>query len=1159
MKQHFLSIGYLFFHGFLFTLLSIIPGEIQAQNRSKSSVTSDLSQILQKPPEAARPWVFWYWMQASVSSEGITTDLEAMKEAGIGGAYLMPIKGPADPPLMEPPVEQLSPAWWKLVQHAMEEADRLGLQLAMHASDGFATAGGPWITPELSMQKVVWTETYVEGGHHYYDSLPQPETKEGYYRDIAVLAFPTPEGTGISTQTIVPHVTSSKPEVDAQFLAEKGHEEIFRSEEPCWIQYAFDQPFTCRSLLIHTHGNNYQAHRLLIEASDDGENFHLVQQLEPPRHGWQDSDAEVTHVITPTTARYFRFRYDPSGSEPGAEDLDAAKWKPVLKMKGITLSAAPRLHQFEGKTGEVWRISRRTTAEQLPDSLCVPKDSIVDLTAFLDREGRLSWEVPPGRWTILRMGHTSTGHTNATGGAGRGLECDKFNPEAVRLQFDRWFGEAFQQVGPALASKVLKIFHVDSWEAGSQNWSPVFREEFQRRLGYDIIPYLPVMAGIPVESANVSERVLYDVRQTIAALVADNFYDTMEKLAHEKGCLFSAENVSPTMTSDGMLHFRAVDLPMGEFWLRSPTHDKPNDILDAISGAHLYGKPIVQAEAFTQLRMAWDEHPAMLKALGDRNYALGINRFVYHVFTHNPWLDRQPGMTLDGVGLYFQRDQTWWKPGRAWVEYAQRCQALLQQGHPVVDIAVFTGEEIPRRALLPDRLVSTFPGLFGEDTVKRESQRLANAGQPLRELPDGVTHSANLADPEKWMDPLHGYAYDSFNKDALLRLARVQDGRIVLPGGASYRLLVLPGARRMSPEADLMSPEVASHLLELVKAGATLLVNERLVASPGFQHFPACDDTLQKIVAELWQGKPAETKKGLTQWRVGKGRVIQGPYQKASLDELGIARDFIAEDSAGNRAEGIAWTHRRGRDQDIYFISNQLNQPRTIEVSLRVNGRVPEWYDPVNHERHTARDWQIENGRTKLPLRLEANGSLFLIFRQPTTATAEHTGDNWLTPESVQTLEGKWQVTFSPEAGGPAVPIEFNTLQDWTTRSEKEIQHYSGTATYTKTFTWKKSTGKNARIWLDLGEVANIAEVKVNGISCGVAWTAPYRVEITQALQAGKNELSVEVTNTWANRLIGDQMLPEEKRISRTTAPYRLEGKPLLKAGLLGPVNILQD
>ena len=654
------------------SLLTVCIG-LHAQTKGVSKI--DLKKLFQSPPESAKPWVFWYWLQASVTKEGVTKDLEAMKQAGLGGAYLMPIKGP-NPSYIEQPVVQLTPEWWAMVKYAMKEAKRLNFKMGMHVSDGFALAGGPWITPELSMQKVVWTERQINGGPQLNDTLARPETNEGYYKDIAVFAYPSPAGAGISTMSVVPKVTSSKQDSVAKLLVVQNNKKTLSSAEPCWIQYEFEQPFTCRSIVIHSRAN-YQANRLMIEVSDDGKNFKSIGRLEAPRSGWQDWDADYTHDIVPTTARYFRFQYNKAGWEPGSEDLDAAKWKQSLKLTGIELLSEPRIHQYEGKNGEVWRISKRTTADQVADNVCVPLKDMVDVTRYLDTDGRLVWNAPPGNWTILRIGHTSTGHKNDTGGGGKGLECDKFNPVAIRLQFDSWYGEAFKQVGEELAKQVLSIFHVDSWECGSQNWSPVFREEFKKRRGYDLYQYLPVMAGIPVESADVSERFLYDVRLTIAELINDKFYATLAKLAHKKGVAFSAESVAPTMVSDGMLHYQNADLPMGEFWLRSPTHDKPNDMLDAISGAHIYGKQIVQAEAFTELRLAWDEYPGMLKTLQDRNYALGINKLVYHVFMHNPWPDHKPGMTLDGIGLFFQRDQTWWKPGSEWVKYAQRCQALL--------------------------------------------------------------------------------------------------------------------------------------------------------------------------------------------------------------------------------------------------------------------------------------------------------------------------------------------------------------------------------------------------------------------------------------------------------------------------------------------------
>ncbi|SHM93157.1 glycosyl hydrolase [Chitinophaga sp. CF418] len=1086
-----------------------------------------LDSIFRQPPASAKPWVFWYWMHASVSRAGITADLEAMKEAGIGGAYLMPIKGKANPPFINPPVEQLSPAWWDMVRFAHSEAGRLGLQLGMHVSDGFALAGGPWITPELSMQKVVWTATSVKGNTVFNDTLPQPETNEKYYRDIAVLAFPS---LPVDKQT--PVVSTSQPGVNGQFLTVPANKESFRSQDPCWIQYAYERPFTCYAVTVRTNGNNYQAHRLRISVSDNGIDFRPAAKLDAPRHGWQDTDAPVTHAITPVTARFFRFSYDKEGSEPGAEDLDAAKWKQSLKITGLLLSDQPRIHQFEGKSGAVWRISPYTTTQQIPDKDCIPLDKIADLTALVDTKGKLHWKAPAGNWTILRIGHTSTGHTNATGGVGAGLECDKFNSAAVRVQFDHWFGETVRRIGPQLADSVLKVFHVDSWECGSQNWSSHFREEFSKRRGYDLLRYLPAMAGYPVQNTQTAEYFLHDVRTTITELVKQHFYDTLAALAHAHGCTFSAESVAPTMTGDGMQHYQSADIPMGEYWLRSPTHDKPNDMLDAISGAHIYGKQIVQAEAFTELRMRWDEYPGMLKTLADRNYALGINKLVYHVFAHNPWTDQRPGMTLDGIGLYFQRNQTWWKPGRAWVSYAQRCQALLQQGRPVADVAVFTGEEIPRRAVLPERLISVLPGLFGDSMVYMESQRMANRGGPLQEMPAGVTASANITDPAVWVDALHGYNYDSFNKDALLRLATVKNGNIVLPGGAIYRLLVLPGTMAMSPEGNLLSRETVFHLRRLLNEGATILVNGPV------RSLEAPDSVIT----------------------LGNEGVIQGPWKAASFDVIGLLPDLLVKEPSGKRAKAIAWTHRSSPDYDIYFVSNQAEMERMVNMSFRTTGRLPELWDPVTGEQRMATDWALQDGRTNLQLQLSANGSIFIVFRKATGAKEMHRAVNWQMLETIGTLNGQWEVKFDTTAGGPEAPLMFNELTDWTKHASPQIRYYSGTATYKQSFEWSLDKQDTlSRVFLDLGRVANMAEVTVNGINCGVAWTYPYRVDITPGLREGKNELSVAVTNTWANRLIGDTALPVAQRITHTTAPLRLQNVPLLEAGLLGPVQLQRE
>ena len=1063
--------------------------------------TRSLRDQFQNPSDEAKPWTFWYWMYGAVSKEGITADLEAMKHAGLGGTYLMPIKGVSEGAQYNGKAQQLTPEWWEMVRFSMEEADRLGLKLGMHICDGFALAGGPWITPKESMQKVVWSDTIVDGGKLNALRLPQPEAYENYYEDIALFALPVEDAADEMPAKITCVNLATANNVKSAQTVNMDAAGVIRSSYPCYIQYEYKQPFTCRNIEIVLNGNNYQAHRLKVMASDDSVNYRFVKQLVPARQGWQNTDENSTHSIPATTARYFRFYWTPEGSEPGSEDMDAAKWRPNLKIKQLRLHQEARLNQWEGKAGLVWRVAESTSEEEIGKEDCYSLSQVINLTeqyknapASHSKEKIITAVLPKGKWKLLRMGHTATGHTNATGGGGKGLECDKFNPRTVRKQFDNWFAQAFVKTHPEVARRVLKYMHVDSWECGSQNWSDSFAKEFRTRRGYDLLPYLPLLAGIPMESAGRSEEILRDVRTTIAELVVDVFYQVLSDCAKEYDCQFSAECVAPTMVSDGLLHYQKVDLPMGEFWLNSPTHDKPNDMLDAISGAHIYGKNIIQAEGFTEVRGTWDEYPAMLKALLDRNYALGINRLFYHVYVHNPWLDRQPGMTLDGIGLFFQRNQTWWDKGaKAFSEYATRCQSLLQYGHPVTDIAVFTGEEVPRRSVLPERLVPSLPGLFGTERVESERIRLANEGQPLRVRPVGVTHSANMADPEKWVNPLRGYAYDSFNKDALLRLAKAKNGRMKLAEGMGYKVVVLPLSRPMNPK-PVLSPEVRKKMDELKAAGV--------------------------IVPAL-------------------------PYTEEDFSAYGLERDMIVP-------EDISWTHRSGELGDIYFVANQREETRTFTASMRINGRKPECWNPVTGEMNTHPSYHIHGKRTEVTLTLAPNESVFIVFPTEEAADKKRTSTDKREPLN-RTLETEeYTVTFL--ATGKTVVRK--DLFDWSKEEDEQIRYYSGTAVYKATFRWKDKLKKGQPVYLNLGKVCNLATVRVNGIDCGTVWTAPYRADIMSALKKGTNELEIEVTNTWANALKGMDEGKAPYDGIWTNAKYRKQEDTLLPAGILGILTI---
>ena len=1004
--------------------------------------------------DTTKPWTFWYWMYGAVSEQGIHADLQAMKDVGLGGCYLMPIRGANERPEYGGEAQQLSQKFWKMVDYAMQQSDSLGLEMGIHVCDGFALAGGPWIKPEESMHKLVFCDTIVRGGFHRF-LMAKPPHYGDYYKDIAVYAVPVSD---LNTEVFAyrngdlkqaysfkdGEKTTCSPEVT---LNDKG---VYCADSPCWLQYEFKKPTLIFNIEIEPSGTNIQCQRLLVKASDDGITFRQVKQLTPPRQGWQNTGYNTTFSIPPTQARFFRFEWTPEGTEPGAEDLDAAKWKPVLRLRNIRLGTLPTIDNWEGKTGLVWRIAPDTPAEDLRPKDCLYASDLVRSTM---KDDTVEMYLIGGTWRILRMGYTSTGHTNATAGNGKGLECDKFSRQAVEKQIDAWFGNFMKRPH----HEVVKYMHIDSWECGSQNWSPTFADEFLRRRGYDILRVLPIMAGVAFVNG---DWILRDVRKTINELINENFFATAAKKAHQYGVKLSSESVAPTMVSDGMEHYKYVDLPMGEYWLNSPTHDKPNDMLDAISGAHVYGKNIIQAEGLTEVRGVWDETPAMVKPLLDRNFALGMNRLFFHVNTHNPWLDRKPGMTLDGIGLFFQRDQTWFPEAKGFVDYITRCQTLLQQGQPVIDIAVYTGDEIPCRALTPDRLVPMLPGLFGPERIASEQQRLANVNCPMEESPVGVRHSAGILDLKDWINPLHGYQYDSMNKDALLTQP------------FHYQVLVIPEGVRLSEEAK-------ARIAELKRWGIT---------------------------------------------------VIDRPYHQAQLSD--IAPDVVLP-------EGIAYTHRQQEDKDIYFLSNQTATVQTFSPTFRVTGQSACVYNPVTDE------YAAFQGQ----LCLQPYESAFILFgADGVKASSARNGQPFRTERTTNrplANQGTWDITFLESN----ITLKDQQLSDWSQSADERIRYFSGHTRYTTTFKYGKRV-KN-RVWLTLPNIKDIAHVYVNGVDCGIVWTAPYEVEITKALKKRKNLLEIVVVNTWHNALRGLDQGKAPYNGIWTNAKYRTKGDQLLPAGLL--------
>ncbi|MBQ9399919.1 MAG: family 78 glycoside hydrolase catalytic domain [Bacteroidales bacterium] len=1104
-----------------------------------------------------RPWAIWYWMYGTGTPEAVTADLEAMKKAGIAGAYLMPIKAPD--PKYTPSHPQLSPEWDALVAHAIREAARTGIQLGIHICDGFALAGGPWITPEQSMQKIVSSSIDVAGGH--VDAvLPRPETIEGWYKDLKVFAYraDAPARTG--------HFTTNPPL--------RG----FKSSQPCSIAIDFDEPFTARSMYIKPRGNSVQAYRVLVEAADGQGVFHPVRQLEPPRLGWQSLGIGLTYRLPETTARHWRLSWTPSGSEPGSEDLDAAKWLPSLAIDELAFSSERKLDLWEGKAALTWAVGPEDSFEDG----AVAAASLIDLTSSLDGD-RITATLPSdGNWRILRIGHTSTGQINTTGGAGRGLECDKFSRDAVRRQLDGWFGHIWNLVDPETARKAISRMHVDSWECASQNWSEDFAAEFKARRGYDLMPWLPVMTGMVLDSPAATEKVLRDVRETIAELIHDVFYTELHDRAASLGLQLSAECTAPTMPGDGLLHYDLTELPMGEFWLRSPTHDKPNDMFDAISGGHIYGHNLIQAEGLTELRTLFDEDPALVKPLLDRNWASGFNALAFHVWVLNPWMDRRPGMSLDGIGFAMQRDQAWMPLAGALTGYVTRCQNLLQAGRPAIDIAVFTGEEVPRRSVLPDKLVASLPGPMGAARVASEKERLSDKGLGRTTLPQGVNWTSGTYLGEDWVNPLDGYQYDSFNPD-VLRGATARDGKMVLPSGASYSLVIFPLPHKMSPGADRLSPWILYKIAELRKGGCTVLTPSELpYTQPDFSALGLEPDL--KVISRVLDGGVAVSgAAGAAGAAFGAGAAGVSGGEGA-----GTAGDAAVSGASGEDLRGeIAWTHRTDGDREIYFIATQGGRKATWTLSLRGADDSPEVYDPARDAMKaivnaavvpsgSGTDAAVGAGRTIVTIELDADETCFVILGP---------GGTFRTRGSVDELPlqtGQWEIAFR-ETG---VSLTEEALHDWTLAADPRVKYYSGLATYSTSFDWSgddwsgsERTGSDrsgsersgsdksgsdksedaGRIYLRLNIPSGLAGVRVNGKDCGYAWTEPWTVDVTDALVNGLNQLEIDYANTWYNAILGTSEGNAPFDGVWTSGRYwELRPKELIPSGILG-VSLIRE
>jgi hypothetical protein len=1076
-----------------------------------------LEQNFRNPPDSAKPRTWWHWTGGNIAKEGITKDLEWMKRAGIGGFQLADVASGSGQ-TVEKKLPFGSPEWLDAVRHSAAEAGRLGLEMTIFSSPGWSETGGPWVKPEQAMKKAVWSEITVEGPRSFSGKLPQPPSNNGpirnlsagggrggappdptCYGDSAVLAWRTPPGE-VAMADMHPKATTNAGPLDAAALMDDDLNSAVTIQAPAgggpaWIQYEFAQPFRARAFSIGGRGG-IPVGRVL--AGDDGATFRTLVTLPGPQ-GYRGGVAR-TFAFPEANARFYRVELTGAPISPAAVMAQTGS-QPAAQyvLTEAKFHSGARVDRWEEKAGFiVFDEFESLATPPVPEEAAIPRSGVVDLTSKMAKDGSLDWDVPAGKWTILRMGYSLTGAKNHPAvPAGAGYEVDKLSRKDVEAYYHGYLDPIAEALGP-LYGKSLKYVVMDSWEAGLQNWTGEMTSEFRRRRGYDPTPYLPAIAGRVVESAEVSDRFLWDFRRTVADMFADNHFGVMSELLRERGIgtYGEAAGVSMEIMEDTLLNKSKLEIPMGEFWVRDlhPFLMYYVDVRGAASAAHVYGKPLVATESYTG---GGYEAPYTLKKIGDYWFAQGVNRIVFHTSAHQP-LDTKPGNTM--VGTHINRNITWAEQARPFMTYLARNSFMLQQGQFVADLAYLLREGAP----------STMP-FWGAGL------------QPA---------------------PPEGYDYDCVNTDVLLnRMSVAADGRLELPDGMSYRVLVLP-------EIGRMTVPVLRKIRDLVAGGATV-VGPKPQRSPSLAGYPDADREVQATASEVWgnlNGIEA------TQRAYGKGRVVWGVPLADVLGALRVSKDFEYGKPLDSET---AWIHRRAGDADIYFVANRTDRPLDTEARFRVSGKQAELWHPDTGVTGPA-EYTIAGGRTTVPLHLAERESVFVVFRRPAAAesrTLPHPATS-----TAATLSGPWDVTFQPNLGAPP-KIQLTKLEAWTANPDDGVKYFSGTATYTETVEAAPSWFRpGAKVLLHLGSVKDVVEVSVNGRALGTLWKPPYQVDVTGVLTPGANRLELKVTNEWTNRLIGDRLVPPEKRV---LAPAGAGGgfgfgpQTPPESGLIGPVTVV--
>ena len=746
------------------------------------------------------------------------------------------------------------------------------------------------------------------------------------------------------------------------------------------------------------------------------------------------------------------------------------------------------------------------------------KSTVVDLSSSMENNGKMIWKVPPGKWKIMRLICSNSGQKLVLPSPKSvGYNIDHFNPRATEMHFQHIIDSLQQELGD-FSNTALKFMYLCSYELKGLVWTPDMVEEFHRRRGYDMTPFLPVLYGEVIQNKEITDRFMFDFNMTLSDLIIEGHYMKARSLLNSYGLKLCSEAGGPgqplhNCPFEALRALGSLDIPRGEFWNKhSYIDEKGEDILwlvkEIACASHIYGKTVVDGEAFTSWQQ-WQEGPFDLKPLADKAMCEGLNLFTFHTGTHNPPEGGKPGWVYH-AGTHMNPNRVWWPMIRPFIDYLARCSYLLQQGNFVGDVCYYYGDQAP-----------------------------------------------NFVRP-KHIDPSlgKGFDYDVANSEVILTRMNVRDGKIVLPDGMTYELLVLP-------DIEDANFKVLEKIISLVNDGATV-VGPKPTRSNGLTDYPNADEKVKVLSDKLWgpcNGK--DIKENI----YGKGKVIWGKELKQILAGQGIGPDFRY--ISKNDSADLDYIHRCTGQEEIYFVSNKKMQWAEAECEFRVKNKIPELWIPETGEIVKELVYESCNQSIKVHLELPPAGSVFVVFR-------EKSGRNHILPDTTFNfkpsaihapivLSGPWNISFPAGWGAPSTAV-FPELISWTAHKDDGIKYFSGIATYRKEFDIPGDVLSSGNIlYLDLGMVKMVADVFLNNNHLGILWKPPFRIDITKCVLPGKNTLVIEVANDWSNRIVGDQKLPKEKRFTSTniTSPTSSDllwiDAPLLESGLMGPVQVIAE